>query len=45
MKETDYSDPEVKKAAIEKGRSKSWTEAAQQAHLPKPTQVRGVSID
>jgi hypothetical protein len=42
---TDYSDPEAKKAAIEKGRSKSWAETAQQAPLSKPTQVRGVCID
>jgi nitrate reductase beta subunit len=45
MKEVNYFDPEVKKAAIEKGRSKSWTETAQQAPLPKPTRERGVSID
>jgi hypothetical protein len=45
MKEVNYFDPEVKKAAIEKGRSKSWTETAQQANLRKPTQVRGVCID
>jgi hypothetical protein len=45
VKETNYFDPEVKKAAIEKGRSKSWTETAQQAPLPKPTRERGVSID
>ena len=46
VKETNYFDPEVrKKAAIEKGRAKSWTETAQQANLPKPTRERGVSID
>ena len=45
VKEVNYFDPEVKKAAIEKGRAQSWTETAQQANLPKPTQVRGVCID
>jgi hypothetical protein len=45
MKEVNYFDPEVKKAAIEKGRSQSWPSDTQQANLPKPTQFNGVSID
>jgi hypothetical protein len=45
VKETNYFDPEVKKAAIEKGRSQSWASDTQQANLPKPTRVQGVSID
>jgi hypothetical protein len=45
MKETNYFDPEVRKESIEKGRAQSWPSDTQQANLPKPTQVRGVSID
>jgi len=45
VKEVNYFDPEVKKAAIEKGRKKSWHEAARQANLPTPTRVRNVCID
>jgi hypothetical protein len=45
VKETNYFDPEVRKESIEKGRAQSWPSDTQQAHLPKPTRERGVSID